>query len=161
MNSPVIYRIATIEDYANINYLHSKVNDLNASFAPFILQHSDVALEQEIFEKIINDEGSLTLIALDEDKVIGFLMAEIRYSANIPALKKRTFVHVSHFGVENIYRRSRIGTELFELCISWAKGKKCNDVEVMVMNENDIAILFYESVGLKSIKRIYNLHIEE
>lgn len=75
-------RKASFEDYESINKLHCGVNDMNASFAPFILKHADYSLKNDLFEKMILSEKDFVFVATRNKLIIGFLIAEIKQNQN-------------------------------------------------------------------------------
>ena len=159
MNGEFAIRPAAELDYKDFNEIHSMVNDINARYASHILRHVDISITRELFISQVNDPNTLLLVVEYQGHIIGILSAEMRSSADLPALVPRLYTHISHLGVKEQYRGLGIGRALIEYCKIWAKKAGAEQLEVLVMHYNEKAISFYESCGLLCIKHIHEVKL--
>lgn len=85
--------------------------------------------------------GDKCFIALDEEKIVGFVVAA-----------KNKFIRTKHIavivvGVLEEYCDNGIGYSMFQHVIKWAKESKITKLELTVITENKRAIYLYSKLG--------------
>lgn len=99
--------------------------------------------EMEANIKNIIRRNSLTLVAVENDHIVGFLTAERGFANRI---KHSAYIVI---GLLKDYRGKSIGSRLFEELEIWAIDNCIIRLELTVMTHNVSAIRLYEKVGFK------------
>ncbi|HUD09212.1 MAG TPA: GNAT family N-acetyltransferase [Patescibacteria group bacterium] len=99
------------------------------------------------FSKLINDPNSYCLIAEDNNKAIGYLVAS---SKNV-SYRKSKCAELQNMGVSPTYRSKGIGSMLVQKCFEWAKLKGYQKMYVSAYFGNIDAIKFYKKNGFVEI----------
>lgn len=89
-------------------------------------------------------KGDKCFIALDEDVIIGFVIAA-----------KNKFIRTKHIativvGVLEDYCNNGIGYSMFQHVIKWANETKVKKLELTVITENKRAIYLYRKLGFET-----------
>lgn len=104
----------------------------------------------ELFiEHIGKQQGSELLIAVEDDRVVGYVMVR---SDSTERTKHRASIAI---GVHEDYRGQGIGTYLLDYVFEWALMNGIGRLELTVLAKNTNAILLYEKMGYQreGIKR--------
>lgn len=129
------------------------INILNGYFMP-----QDDQFEQLGFLQSLKDDKICALVAVNNDIVCGYLLAERKYS---PYLEGAKVVHIANFGVRKDLRGKGIGKKLmdtlFEMCKQW----NIDEIRLGVFNENIEAYRFYEQYGFEPFEQRMNLRIKK
>jgi ribosomal protein S18 acetylase RimI-like enzyme len=99
------------------------------------------------FSNLVNDSDSYCLIAEDNDKAIGYLVA----SSKETSYRKSKCAELQNMGVSFDYRSKGIGSMLVQKCLEWAKSKDYQKVYVSAYFGNTEAIRFYKKNGFLEI----------
>ncbi len=117
----------------------------------------DDALEQIGFIKSLNDDKVIALIAEDNDKICGYLLAEQKFA---PFLEGPNVVHISNFGVIKEMRSKGIGKKLMDALFVLCKERKIDEVRLGVFNKNVSACKFYEKYGFEPFEQRIKIQIK-
>lgn len=93
--------------------------------------------------KNIKCSNSLTLVAEENDNIVGFLSAKRGFANRI---KHSAYIVI---GILKNYRGKKIGTKLFYELEKWALENTITRLELTVMTHNEGAIGLYEKMGFK------------
>lgn len=116
-----------------------KIIDSETNFMMF--EPDERVWNEEKLVKNLKDENNLFLVAIEDDRIVGFLSAErgafrrIRHTAYIV------------IGIQKDYQNRKIGTKLFQMLDDWAVKNKIIRLELTVECENVSAIKLYEKMG--------------
>lgn len=102
---------------------------------------------RKYFTKVLNNSQAICLIAEEDRKVMGYLVAapkEFGYRLS-------KYIEIENMGVSPNYRSKGIGISLLNKCVEIAKQRGFQKVYVNSYFENTKAIAFYEKCGLKKI----------
>jgi ribosomal protein S18 acetylase RimI-like enzyme len=99
------------------------------------------------FLKLLNNPESYCLIAEDNDKAVGYLVA----SSKEISYRKSRCTEIQNMGVSPDYRSQGIGSMLIQNCLEWAKIKGYQKVYVSAYFGNKDAIKFYKKNGFLEI----------
>lgn len=114
--------------------------------------------EQLGFLQSLEDDKICALVAVNDDAVCGYLLAERKYS---PYLEGANVVHISNFGVQKNLRGQGIGKQLmnslYELCKTW----EADEIRLGVFNKNVDAYRFYEQFGFEPFEQRMNLQVKK
>lgn len=99
--------------------------------------------EMEANIKNIIRRNSLTLVAMENDHIVGFLTAERGFANRI---KHSVYIVI---GLLKDFRGKNIGSRLFEELEKWAIDNCIIRLELTVMTHNVSAIRLYKKMGFK------------
>ena len=99
------------------------------------------------FSNLVNNPNSYCLIAEDNDKAVGYLVA----SSKEVSYRKSKCAELQNMGVSSDYRSQGIGSMLVKKCLEWAKSKGYQKVYVSAYFGNIDAIKFYKKNGFSEI----------
>ena len=128
IRQPMIVRAAKQEDYA-------KVIEIEKLSFP-------TAWDYDFLEKISKD----IFLVFDGQGVCGYLIAGCCHE-NIVATILKVAVHPEH-------RRKGIATNLVHKLVEILKDRKITEIDVIVIDECEPAILFYKKAGFKTVSTI-------
>ncbi len=103
--------------------------------------------------RLIDDEKTVILSALDKDEVTGYLIAKFKDGAAAKHIKSVRTLYVDDLCVKETHKREGIGTALFEEAKRIARENGCERIELNVWAFNKDAIEFYTKTGL-SVSRM-------
>lgn len=140
------------KDYEQLVKLVYQVHELHYQNRPDIYVDGN-PLPIEYFESMINDENALNFVYVENNNILGLLMASKQCNNHIPIIKERTTYFIDDIVVGNNQRRKGIGKSLYEYLVNYAKSNGIDAIELNVWAFNTSAIKFYESLGM-SIKNM-------
>ena len=105
---------------------------------------SSIESQTEILQRVSGSEDECLLVAEQNDRLIGFIVAN-----------RRPFSRVRHcfsivVGVEELCWGEGLGRRLMSEIESWAISKGANRLELTVLANNSRAIKLYQSCGFSS-----------
>ena len=105
---------------------------------------------QEFYEKLIDDENKIILVARDNDMILGYVYGFIQDNGN---LFNNKMAKLDALFVKEQYRGNGIARSLMKDFINWAEEKGAAYIELSVCKDNTNAINLYENEGF-SINKI-------
>lgn len=102
---------------------------------------------------LLPEEDSVTYLARDEDRLLGYLAAEVQTPP--PILEQVRECHITELFVREAARRQGIARELLGRIESWARDNGCEQLDLKVRTENQPAVALYETLGYES--KWYNM----
>lgn len=96
---------------------------------------------KEIYKLKLNDSYSYYIVAVENDKIVGVLLAELQ--VKLHREKKQCFIE--DLVVDKEHRNRGIGKSLLQNAIDYARDNECDVVELTTYLDNVKAIRFYES----------------
>ena len=105
---------------------------------------------QEFYEKLIDNEDKIILVARDNDIILGYVYGFIQDNGN---LFNNKIAKLDALFVKEQYRGNGIARSLMREFINWAKKEEVAYVELSVCKDNTNAINLYENEGF-SIDKI-------
>ena len=137
-------RLATIDDYEDIERIAEQVHRLHVSWRPDIYIFEKDIFSKEMFKKLIED--GKVIVEFEDNIVKGFLMYSIR-NYDIANQVKRTVYFVDAIAVDEKYRGQGIGHKLLDYLKNIAKEKNLHTIELQVNAENKQAKEMYDKYG--------------
>lgn len=146
-------RIAKREDLTRINELRRQVNVLHYEGRPDLFRTGFCDELRDFIYDIWEFDNSDVIAAVRDNVICGFACVEYITQPQSAFKCKRSFYHISEFGVDEDYRRQGVATELFEFIKEHAQSKGLDKIELDVWEFNDTALKFYESMGFGTYRR--------
>lgn len=155
-----VIKLATNEDYYDVNLIVKEGQDEHSEALPHIFQKTEQVMPENYYLQLLEDPQSDILIAKITDEVVGFAVMELKESPPFDSMTPRKFAYMNDFGVKSDHQRKGIGKLLFEACTEWAKSKDATSLELNVWEFNQKAISFYESFGMENLSRKMALQLK-
>lgn len=114
--------------------------------------------EQLGFLQSLEDDKICALVAVNNDIVCGYLLAEKKYS---PYLEGPSVVHIANFGVQKNLRGKGIGKKLMDTLLAMCEQWNVDEIRLGVFNKNVGAYRFYEQYGFEPFEQRMNLRVKK
>lgn len=151
--------ISTERDYFAVNEIVKEGHEEHVMEEPTIFKSVESIMTESYYKELIDNVESDILIAKEDEIVVGFAVISVEASPLFESLVQRKYAYIHDFGVKANLQRKGIGKMLFNACITWAKEKKVDSVELNVWEFNMKAIEFYKHFNMKSVSRKMKLNI--
>ncbi len=147
-------RKARVEDVNDILRLNQKLFDNEYSNFDKTLDCGWPPNNKDYFKDSIKDENFISLVAVSNRKIIGYLIGSIHKAEEYRKLKE--LAEVDNTFVLEEHRGKGVGKKLFEEFLEWSKKRGIDRMKVVASSKNKKAINFYKKCGFKD----YNLTLE-
>jgi ribosomal protein S18 acetylase RimI-like enzyme len=104
----------------------------------------------------MENKDSRVMVALDDNRVIGYMMAMIREYP--PVWRRERYGFIDEMAVTAAFRRRGAATKLLEEALEWFKAEKIDMVELTVAAKNNIGYSFWKKHGFRDY--IHHLYLE-
>lgn len=139
------------EDKAGICHLSYQINSDHHKHEPrYFREPVAIGEDWEFWKQSHEKEGGFLLVCLINDKVVGFVAAEIYPMPDLPFLTKMTRCRIATIVVSDDHQREGAGTALFNRVCEIAKDRGAIDIGLEVISYNTGAQEFYEQLGFKN-----------
>ncbi len=145
-------RYAVDSDKDSIIELLKEVLEVHSLIRPDIFKSGTTKYTKDEVENIINDKNRITLVALEDDTIVGYIMGIIKKTNN-HTMHNFSYLYIDDICVNEKERGKGIGTMLFEYIKNISKELGLYEITLNVWEGNDKAKEFYKKLGLK-IKEI-------
>ena len=145
-------RNMVLNDYNEVDRLMAQVHQLHVNGRPDLYIDVDHIYSFDQFKEMVENEDMITILAEDEEKVVGICMVSMR--ARTCMVKRRT-AYMEDLCVDEAYRGKGIGKKLFSYAKDQAVKMGAERLDLMVWDFNESARKFYESMGMKPQRYIY------
>lgn len=135
----MIYKDIAFKDIEIIKLLWEKNRVYHENMSQYFGEdYSGLIFEERIaFLGDINPENVKITVAFDEDIPVGYCIS----------MKDKSDAEMVSLHVEQSLRGKGIGKELSNIHFDWFKENKCENINVVVSQENISTISFYKSLG--------------
>jgi ribosomal protein S18 acetylase RimI-like enzyme len=148
----IYIREATLADLDLILKLNKALFDHETMFnSEYNLDWTYSPGANDYFKQTIEGEKGIALVAVVEDKVIGYIALSI-YSQSF--LKQNPIAELDNMFVNDAYRGKGVGKKLVEEAKRQAKGKGAKKLKVEAAVQNEKAINLYRSCGFSDFDLI-------
>lgn len=120
--------------HQNIDHIFTPAESANLSF------------EENMVRRLMRSADGLALVALDNAKVVGFSLAEIK---NTPGFRRGKLGFISDMTVLTSHRRRGIGGMMLTEITQWFKSKNITRVELQTAALNAVSNSFWEKQGFE------------
>ena len=132
-------RLAQVTDIPILKELLNQIFQVHQTVRPDLFKNTDKGSKYSETElkELLQDESKPIFVYTDgKNKVLGHLFLVIKETEGSSVSKEA--------------RGQKIGQELFEFALKYAKKLGCYDLTLNVWNDNKGALAFYERQGLKA-----------
>ncbi len=144
----MLIRKALIQDLESVQKLNSDLFKHDFELDPTLdLDWPSSEEGRKYFEKSIISEDSTTVVADNNGKIVGYMIAALTETP-VYIRKDIRMIEVENTFIQEEFRRQSLGTQMYEEIKSWAKGKGANMVMVTASYNNEKAKNFYKKMGL-------------
>ncbi len=116
--------------------------DIDPVFTP--RDGASVGFTREMVWPLMKSGDGLVLVALDEGRVVGYSLSEIRSSKG---LKLEKYGGIDHLAVTAGYRRRGVGEKMLDEILKWFQSRKIDRVELDVLTKNQVGYSFWRKHG--------------
>ena len=147
-------RMAEKGDIPRLIELLSEVLELHAKIRPDIFIPGTTKYTDEELEALLEDVSKPIYVAADdEDKVLGYAFCQLQEQPASNNMIPSRSMYIDDLCVDSSCRGRHIGEKLFEYVKEEARRLGCYEVTLNVWSGNDGAELFYEKMGIRTMKR--------
>ena len=128
----------------------------NAEIEPFDTSGDNVLtqVETHLRNKITSDD-SLVLVAMDNQKVVGYSISQITQIPPFTRGKKLGVIY--DMAVTAHYRKKGIGKEMLDQIKAWFRERGIQRIEISVVTKNTIGDSFWREQGFQDYEQILYL----
>jgi len=145
-------RNMVLDDYKEVDRLMAQVHKLHVNGRPDLYIDVEHIYSFEQFKEMVENEDMITILAEEGESVVGICMVSMR--AKTGMVKRRT-AYMEDLCVDELCRGKGIGKELFLFAKKMAEKMGAERLDLMVWDFNEDARKFYESMGMKPQRYIY------
>lgn len=150
-------RLATQKDVPSLSILYTEFFSYNAEKQPEY--YANAKESGEYPASVIESDTGDILIAEVDGLLAGFVHVEEDATPPFPSVQSYKFACIVDFMVTQPYRKSGIGHLLLEEVKRWAKLRHLAYIELMVLENNEIGISFYEREHFVTLSRTLRLDL--
>ncbi len=144
--------------FANdIAVLYSGLNESMGESAPNYFKKAEQSIDY--INEIISEADSDFIIAVDNNKVIGFALVESKSTPPFDCFVPHKYTYLMDLFVDKSYRKQGIAKALMAAVKQWANEHEADFIELTVMSNNDNAISLYEGLGYNDFAKRMRLKL--
>ena len=145
-------RNMVLDDYNEVDRLMAQVHKLHVNGRPDLYVDAEHIYSFNQFKEMVENEDMITILAEEEEKVIGICMVSMR--ARTCMVNRRT-AYMEDLCVDEACRGNGIGKDLFLYAKDMAANMGAERLDLMVWDFNEGARKFYEKMGMNPQRYIY------
>ncbi|MDD5189683.1 MAG: GNAT family N-acetyltransferase [Dehalococcoidales bacterium] len=124
--------------------------DVDAFFNP--RDGSIPGFEENMVRRLMKSKEGLALVALDGEKVVGYLLAEIQGPG--VAFDRERWVYIDDTAVTQEYRRRGLGAKLYARTLKWTQKKGLKRIQLSTADANKTSNAFWQKQGFQPYMHI-------
>lgn len=148
----MVIRDIKISDYNEIDKLVQQVHNLHVDNRPDLYEKLEHPLSKNEFEELVQNKDIISVVAEEKGVIIGLCIVSIR---NKSGMIDKKIAYMDDLCVDEKFRGKGIGKKLFSFATEIAKKKGAERLDLMVWSFNEKAINFYEELGMKPQRYIF------
>ncbi|MCA9438956.1 MAG: GNAT family N-acetyltransferase [Candidatus Omnitrophica bacterium] len=143
-------RGANSGDIPDIQSLYRQLDDHHADLIPEVFQPLDWNARADCdIQEAIDREDMEYLVAICDEKVVGFVQLEIAIQPDFPVFRPREYALMDSAVVDKPYRRKGIGRMLCKAAVEWCRARGTPQIQTNVWDKNVGAREFYLDFGFR------------
>jgi ribosomal protein S18 acetylase RimI-like enzyme len=139
-------RCATISDIDRIKELFWELDTDGIERQPEHFQRGERSFEY--LSNLINDHKSDFLLAIIDNKIIGFSLLFEKEVKGLSLLVPCKYTYIQDFIITKAYRNHGYGSKLLKISKKWAKDHDSEYLRLSVIPKNTAGIRFYKRNGM-------------
>ena len=146
-------RRALEKDVDNLYELLRQVQGLHADGRPDIFKAGTNKYDKPAIKKILGDPLTPVYVAVDDaDSAIGYAFCAIKEEKGSENLRPLKTFYIEDLCVAESLRGKGIGKSLYHHVKGVAQSQKCYHLTLNVWHLNQMAVKFYEKLGMQPLK---------
>ncbi len=125
-----------------------QVGDVHHQIRPDIFRPGAIKYTEKDLEELLRDENRPVFVALEGDTVLGYCFCVMEDCRGTTVRTDRVEVYIDDLCVEESCRGQGIAKKLYRHVCAWAKDMGCAFVTLNVWCGNEVAMRFYEKMGM-------------
>lgn len=154
-------RKACKKDIPEIITLLNQVELVHYQIRPDLFKNGGSKYDEETLDDLLITPNIVIYVALEEEKVIGHLFAEVEVTKDDPVMQDHISVYIDDLCVDKNHQRKKVATQLFEKLKQFALSFGCEFITLNVWENNDAAKTLYEHLGFIPRKTVLELRLEQ
>ena len=146
-------RRALPEDYESVDRLMGELHRQHVKGQGNIYRPCEHPYSEEEYEELLKNPKNIALCAKEDGHVAGYASMTLK-EVQAPQLVSRRIAYVDELVVTPEKRHGGIGQKLMEAMEREAKEQGAVEMQLMVWEFNTGALEFYQSLGMKTQRRI-------
>jgi ribosomal protein S18 acetylase RimI-like enzyme len=127
-------------------------------FAPVSQSRAD---SEEYWLGLMLDPVGAFFVAVDDQQVIGFLAGKVTQNKGVSFIQSHKVARVNTIVVNDQTQSQGVGRALMKSFNQWAQASGAIELRLEVMEFNQQAQGFYESLGMETQSRTMSMRFEE
>lgn len=144
-------RRARQSDISALNELLQEILQVHHQARPDIFRSSGQKFSEEELRALLDNPAKPIFVYEVDGQVVGHLFCELR-TATGDVLQPVKTLFIDDLCVASAARGQKIGEQLYEFALSYAKEQGCHNLTLDVWADNAGAVRFYDRLGLKPQK---------
>jgi ribosomal protein S18 acetylase RimI-like enzyme len=120
-----------------------------------------LADSEEYWLGLMLDPVGTFLVAVDAQQVVGFLAGKVTQNKGVSFIQSHKIARVNTIVVNDQVQSQGVGRALMKSFNQWAQASGAIELRLEVMEFNQQAKGFYESLGMETQSRIMSMRFEE
>ncbi len=156
-------RTAKVTDINAILALSEQINRQHHLGAPMVFAPASQGLadSEEYWLGLMLDPVGAFLVAVDEKQVVGFLAGKVTQNKGVSFIQSHKVARVNTIVVNDQAQSKGVGRALMKSFNQWAQASGAIELRLEVMEFNQQAQAFYESLGMETQSRTMSMRFEE
>jgi acetyltransferase, GNAT family len=143
-------RLAHPNDIPELLRLLEQILSVHHQARPDIFKGSGGKYSEEELEKLMTQEQTPIFVYENEDgQILGHLFVTINEGSDNPVLHPIKTLFIEDLCVDQAARGQKIGDQLYQFAINYAREIGCYNLTLNVWNDNEGALRFYQRQGMK------------
>lgn len=127
--------------------LNRAVQELHVEHEPRFFRPFDGAAVTEYFRRATNDSAVTVLLAVDGEKVLGYVLLRVQERVENAFSPPRRFVELEHVAADPASRKRGVASALVDEAFSVAQSLGLGDLELSVWDFNNDARRLFQKMG--------------
>ncbi|MGT2925028.1 GNAT family N-acetyltransferase [Streptococcus caviae] len=145
-------RLAQAKDIPAIERLLQQIFQVHYQVRPDLFRETETGSKysaKELEELLQDVSRPIFVYADDQGHILAHLFLILKETNDSPVSKPMKTLFIDDLCVSEEARGQKIGQELYEFALKYAKDMGCYNLTLNVWNDNEGALAFYERQGLK------------
>ncbi|MDN3615978.1 MAG: GNAT family N-acetyltransferase [Vibrio gallaecicus] len=155
-------RIAKVADIRSILELSDQINRQHHAGAPMVFASPSMCLvdSEEYWLSLMIDRQGVFYVAVSDNQVVGFVVGKVSQNRGVSFIQPHKIGRVNTIVVRDTIQNKGVGKALMLKFKEWAQSEGAIEMRLEVMEFNQQAQAFYESLGLETQSRTMSMNLE-